>query len=63
MKDYVYRSSLKSARTGIRDLRRVIAKFSNTDLYDGVHFNKALKERAYKRLATILVHELARVST
>ena len=62
-KDYVYRSSKKRARSGNRDIRRITAKFNNTDLYDGVHFNKPLRERAFKRLATILARELIRVST
>ena len=61
-RDYVFRNSLKRARTGDRSVRRTSAKFNPKELPDGVHFDKKLQEKVYRRLALVLTREYERLS-
>ena len=60
-RDYVFRNSLKRARTGDRAIRRTATKFNPNELVDGVHFNTKLQEKTYRRLAAVLNREYDRL--
>ena len=43
-------------------MRRTSAKFNSKELPDGVHFDKKLQEKVYRRLALVLTREYERLS-